>query len=182
MKEFGLEFELEPDEELVSETRKHWFFFFVELLPYAILAIIPFALPNLLRLAPPLATYADQISYTAPVARAVLGVWLLLLWTSAWSRFTRYYLNLWVLTNERIVDVKQRGYFNREVSSLSLTHIQDVTTDVTGVFSSLLNIGTINVQSAGATEKFTMHDIPNPEHMRDLILTYVPEEPKHPIV
>jgi len=39
------EFELEPGEHVVQEARKHWFIFLGELLPYAIIAVIPFALP-----------------------------------------------------------------------------------------------------------------------------------------
>ena len=171
------EFELEPDEHIVRESRKHWFLFLGELLPYAILAVIPFALPNLLTLTPASAPYAALLDYHTPLARAALGVWLLITWTLAWSAFTKYFLNAWVLTNQRIVDIKQRGYFNREVSSLFLSRVQDVTTDVTGVLSSLLGIGNINVQSAGAVDEFVMRGIPRPEQMRDIILKYVSTKP-----
>ena len=157
------EFELGPNEHVVFQIRKHWFIFFVELLPYAIIAIIPFAIPHLIVLAPPL-------------ARTMLGIWLLITWTGAWSAFTKYFLNIWILTNERIVEIKQRSYFNREVSSLLLSRVQDVTTDVIGVLSSLLDIGHINVQSAGTTEYFHMHGIHRPEQLRDLILKYTPQE------
>ncbi|HUX81117.1 MAG TPA: PH domain-containing protein [Candidatus Paceibacterota bacterium] len=167
------EFELEPGEHVVLEARKHWFLFVIELLPYAILAIIPFALPKLLILVTPLAPYAALFQYQTPIMRALLGIWLLGTWTFAWSAFTQYFLNLWVLTNQRIVDIKQRGYFNREVSSLSLSRVQDVTTDVKGVLTSLLGIGSITVQSAGAVDEFHMYGIPRPEMMRDIILKYV---------
>lgn len=171
------EFELEPGEQVVREARKHWLLFLAELLPYAILAVLPFALPKLLALAPPLARLASLLDYQAPLARAALGVWLLVMWTLGWSAFTQYFLNLWVLTNQRIVDIKQHGYFNREVSSLFLSRVQDVTTDVTGVLPSVLDIGTINVQSAGTVDEFHMQGIPRPEQMRDIILKYVSTKP-----
>ena len=170
------EFELEPGEHVVLRARKHWFLFLAELLPYAILAIIPFALPKLLAFAPPLAPYAAAFDYHTVVGRAILGVWLLVMWTSAWGAFTRYFLNAWVLTNKRIVDIKQQRYFAREVSSLFLSRVQDVTTNVTGVLSSLLGIGDIKVQSAGAEVEFIMHGIPRPEQMRDIILRYISVE------
>ncbi len=166
------EFELEPGEHVVLQTRKHWFLFLAELLPYAILAVIPLALPGLLALTTYSAPYAPLVDYRAPLLRAALGVWLLLTWTLAWSAFTRYFLNAWVLTNRRIVDIKQRGYWNREVSSILLSRVQDVTTDVAGALPSLLGIGAITVQSAGAVEKFSMRGIPRPEEMRDVILKY----------
>ena len=175
------EFELEPGEHVVKQVRKHWLLFLAELLPYAILAVIPFALPKFLVFAPPLAPYATWFDYhlsTDALTRALLGVWLLMTWTVAWGAFTRYFLNAWVLTNKRITTIKQRRFFVREVSSLLLPRIQDVTTNVTGVLSSLLGIGDIKVQSAGADVEFTMRGIPRPEQMRDIILKYVSGEPK----
>lgn len=172
------EFELEPGEHVVKEVRKHWFLFLTGLLPFAIIAVIPFALPKLLVLAPPLAPYASLFDYHAPLMRAALGVWMLISWTGAWNAFTRYFLNVWVLTNKRIVSIKQRGYFSREVSSLFLTRVQDVTTDVVGILPSLIGFGTIKVQSASEEVEFIMFGIPRPEQMRDLILRYVSLEPK----
>jgi hypothetical protein len=171
------EFELEPNEHVVMEARKHWLLFILELLPYAILIVIPFALPKLLVLAPPIASYAAYLDYHSMLGRAGLGVWLLVMWTGAWNAFTRYFLNAWVLTNQRIVDIKQNGFFSREVSSLFLSRVQDVTTNVEGVLPSLLNIGDITVQSAGAVDEFHMQGIPRPEQMRDIILRYVSTKP-----
>ncbi|MEK7515458.1 MAG: PH domain-containing protein [Patescibacteria group bacterium] len=175
------EFELEPGEHVVMETRKHWFLFLLELLPFAVIAIIPFVLPKILPLAPQLAPYAELFDYGTPIMRAVLGAWLLIAWTSAWGAFTKYFLDVWVLTTQRLVDIEQRGYFSREVSSVLLSRVQDVTTDVVGVIPSLLGFGNINVQSAGATEKFHMNGIPRPEQMRDLIVKYIPEEDAKPL-
>ncbi len=175
------EFELEPGEHVVLQARKHWFLFLGELLPFFIIAIIPFALPKILPFAPPLAQYAGLFDYSAPLARAGLGVWLLVTWTSAWGAFTRYFLNAWVLTSQRIVNIKQRRFFSREVSSLFLSRIQDVTTDVSGVISSLLGIGNIKAQTAAEDVEFVMRGIPRPEQMRDLILKYVPEEDAKPL-
>jgi Bacterial PH domain len=169
------EFELEPGEHVVLQVRKHWFLFILELLPYAIMAIVPFVLPKLLALSPQMVKYVIYFEYSTQLSRAALGVWLLVVWTSAWGAFTRYFLNLWVLTNARIVNIKQRRFFSREVSSLFLSRIQDVTTNVSGLLPSLLGIGNIKAQTAAEDVEFVMNGIPNPEHMRDLILKYVPE-------
>ncbi len=171
------EFELEPDEHVVLQARKHWLLFVSELLPYAILAVLPFAIPHIIALASPLAPYAPTIEHHSILGRSILGVYLLIIWTGAWNAFTRYFLNAWVLTNQRIVNIKQRGYFSREVSSLLLPRVQDVTTDVIGVLSSFFSIGDIKVQTAGEDIEFVMHGIPRPEQMRDLILKYVSLKP-----
>jgi len=176
------EFELEPGESVLREARKHWLLFAMELLPYAIIAIIPLVLPRLLLLAPPLAPYAGAIDYREPLARAALGVWWLATWTAAWGAYTRYYLNVWVVTNKRIVAVTQHGYFDRQVSSVLLNRVQDVTTAVAGVLPSLLHIGNISVQSAGAVDEFHMNGIGEPESMRDLILAEVGADSKNPVI
>lgn len=170
------EFDLEPGEHVVRESRKHWFLFVLELLPYVVLLVIPYALPKVFTLNPAFAPYTFLLDVQNPIVRAVLGVYLLLVWTGAWNAFTRYFLNLWVLTNERIVDIKQRGYFRREVSSLLIERVQDVTTDVNGVLPSLLGFGNIKVQTAGEDVEFVMRGIPRPEQMRDLVLKYVSHE------
>ena len=172
------EFELEPGEVILLEARKHWFIFTLELLPYAVLAVLPLALPTFLGLAPPLAPYASLIDYREPVMRAVYGIWLLVTWTGAWGTLTRYYLNVWIITNTRIVEITQHHYFDREVSSVLLNRVQDVTTEVAGVLPSLLHIGNISVQSAGAEDVFHMRGIGNPEVMRDLILKEAGESSK----
>ena len=171
------EFELDPGEHVVKETRKHWFFFFIGLLPYAILIVIPFAIPKILIIAPTTAPYATYFDYHTILGRIALGIWLLIVWTSAWGVFTRYFLNAWVLTSQRIVNIKQRRFFSREVSSLFLSRIQDVTTDVSGILPSLLGIGNIKAQTAAEDVEFVMHGIPRPEQMRDIILKYVSTKP-----
>lgn len=172
------EFDLEPGEHVVLQFRKHWFLFVLEVLPYAILAAIPFALPKLLLLSPNMAPYAPYLDYNGELMRVALGIWLLATWTAAWGAFTRYFLNAWVLTNQRIVEIQQKRWFSHKVSSILLPRVQDVTTDVEGVLPSLLGIGTIQVESAGADVEFVMHGIPQPEEMRNVILKYVSTKPQ----
>jgi hypothetical protein len=177
------EFELEPGEEVLVEARKHWLLFTLELLPFAVLAILPVVLPTLLgpliALAPPLAPYADMIRVGSSAGRIIYGVWLLSVWTAAWGFYTRYYLNVWVLTNTRIVEITQRRFFDRQVSSTLLNRVQDVTTEVSGVLFSLLHIGNIHVQSAGTVDEFHMEGVANPERLRDIILARVAPGPSH---
>jgi hypothetical protein len=181
-REFLKEFELEDGELVVRETRRHWLLFVVELLPYASFAILPLAIPKLFFLLAPATTFTAAVDFSTALMRAAYGIWLLVVWTAAWGAFTRYYLNAWVLTNLRIVTIKQQGYFSREVSSVLLNRVQDVTTEVHGVLASFLDIGNINVQSAGALNEFHMQGIPYPGHMRDLILKHVPDSAEQKVV
>jgi membrane protein YdbS with pleckstrin-like domain len=175
------EFELEPGEMVLVEARKHWFVFTIELLPFAALAILPFAISPMIERVPQLAPYASFASMSEGASRAALAIWLLAVWTASWGFFTRYYLHVWVLTNLRVVEVTQHGFFSREVSSMLLARVQDVTTEVSGVLFSLLGIGNIHVQSAGAVDEFHMNGVGEPEKLRDLILSHTSRHtPDHP--
>jgi hypothetical protein len=167
----GREFTLEPGERVVKEVRMHWFFFLARLLPFLLLALAPFLLPPAIKAAgPALGALSHFGGWSAPAARAALGVWWLFLWSAAFNLYTRYFLNAWIITSERIVEIEQKGFFNREVSSLLLNRIEDVTIDTRGFMHSLLDIGNINVQTAGAVDRFAMRNVPRPARLRDAIL------------
>ena len=167
--------QLEPGESITRSVRKHWFVIVMELVPFALLAwlptlVIPFihfivsTMPNAGSVAP------LDLAAASGIARLVYGLWLLMLWSAAFNTLTRYYLNQWVITNTRIIEIHQYGYFSREVSSLLLVKVQDVNSDIEGLFGTLLGYGQLEVQSAGTEEHFIMDDIADPQGLRDLIM------------
>jgi uncharacterized membrane protein YdbT with pleckstrin-like domain len=87
-----------------------------------------------------------------------------------YTYFVNYYLDILVITNDRLLHIEQEGVFSRNISEVDLYKIQDVTSTVNGFFPSLLNYGSLLIQTAGAVEKFQIDDIPNPEDLRQQIL------------
>jgi hypothetical protein len=171
------ELELEPGEEVIRAVRKHWFVLGLTLLPLLLLAWVPTLI------LPALALVSNQVPGVAqlpiaslansPYVRLVYGLYLLMLWSAAFNTITRYYLNEWIITTKRIVEIHQFGFFSREVSDLFLTKIQDVDVNIDGIFGTLLSYGQLEVQSAGSTEHFIMDDIPYPNQLRDDIMDAV---------
>ena len=169
------EFELEPGERVTLSVRKHWIVFALELIPYAILAVVPLCIPTVIDFITQLqpagaAALSHTASFDSPWAHFALGLWWFFLWIGAFNVFTRYFLDVWVITSERIVDIHQFGFFRRQVSSFLLAHIQDVTTSVNGVLPTLFGFGTIHVETAGHEELFLMRGIRDPQGLRDLIM------------
>lgn len=80
-----------------------------------------------------------------------------------------YYLDIWIITSQRVVNVEQKGLFSRDVSELNLEKIQDITTEVQGVIPTFLNYGDVYIQTAGEKERFVFADIPNPYAIKDII-------------
>lgn len=166
------EFLLESGEHVITEVRKHWLVVLFELLPYAVLAAAPLIMPKLLSYFPgiPDALMAFITDRESAGAHLVLGMWWLLLWIGAFKEFTNYYLDAWFITNRRVVNIQQKGFFYREVSSVFLNRVQDATTEIDGLFHTLLDFGDIQIQSAGANNHFVITGVPNPRALRDRIL------------
>ncbi len=101
------------------------------------------------------------------------SLWFLLLWQIVFYSLTMYTLDVWILTNRRIIDSTQQGFFRRTISELQLTRVQDITTSVKGVIPTLLHFGDLRVQTAATTEKFLFRQIPNPDKVKDEIMKAV---------
>lgn len=89
-----------------------------------------------------------------------------------------------VITNKHIVDVDQLGLFNRKVATLTLQRIQDVSADVKGPLQTMLQYGTVIVQTAGERENFSFDYIKSPYEVEQYILDihqkYSHENPEPP--
>lgn len=80
-----------------------------------------------------------------------------------------WYYNSFVITNKRIIDIDQRGLFERIVSEAPYEKIQDVSYRLKGIFQTLLRYGNIHIQTAGATAVIEIRNIKNPEKIQELI-------------
>ncbi|MBA3789309.1 PH domain-containing protein [Patescibacteria group bacterium] len=172
------EFELEPGEQITRSVRRHWIVLVGTLVPYLVFAILPLFIPVAIVFIgsanPSIGqALAANLSQAGPWLVMLLAFWWLFLWISVFSIFTRYFLTVWVITTTRIVDIHQYGFFSRQVSSFLLNRVQDVTTNVEGLFPTIFGFGTLNVETAGRDEKFTMTGIENPTELRDLIMREV---------
>lgn len=171
------EFEPEPGEQIIASVRKHPLIAVGNLLPFAILAYLPTLLPELAALidtANPALPFADFLTAENPWTRFVIGMYWLFAWMGAFAAFTDYYLDHWTITNHRIMSVDQQGFFDRKVSSLHLNRIQDVMTEIEGLFGELFGYGTLSVETAGDDRtRFRMTGVANATHVRDLIMREV---------
>ena len=75
--------------------------------------------------------------------------------------------------------MEQVGVFARRTSEVDLYKIQDITSEVKGVFASLFDYGDLLVQTAGAVERFMVTGIPHPDKLRQEILDLASEDRKY---
>lgn len=84
------------------------------------------------------------------------------------------YLDMWIITTERVIDIEQSGLFSREISEIPIKHVQDVTIEVHGLIETFLKFGTIRIQTAGERE-FRINFVPKLYEAKDTILKYAQE-------
>ena len=151
---------LESDENLIRIVRKHWF--------------VLFKYPLFNQILP-----AEIFSGYTGVLWFFYLAWLLLIWTHFTNHITDYYLDLWVITDRRIVAIDQRGFFRRHLSSFRLERLQDMNIEVKGIIPTLLNYGTIEAQTAGGSnEEFKTANMPDPRGLKALIIKQADERQK----
>lgn len=117
-----------------------------------------------------------------PVFRVIIilgtSIYLLSIWLFLFSAFLDYYLDLWIVTNDRIMNIEQHGLFGRTVSELNLTKIQDVTSEIKGIIPTLFNYGDVHIQTAAEEKRFVFEQVPNPHEVRKGILELIDEDRK----
>ena len=136
---------LEPDEHIVHEIRRHMFVFYNRIFVIFILFIAPIFVSRVV------VSYLNELTGRGlSIFVFFYLVWFLVLWLFFFFRWTDYYLDVWVLTNKRIFDVEQKGFFSRSMSVFRLERIEDITINVDGLLATFLKYGDIHIHTAGA--------------------------------
>lgn len=155
----------EATEEILYIIRRHWFtyaiFWFVALMmtiPVILTVIYYF---NHLG---ELSNNGDNLIIIGTSIYTLFGLGLMI------YGFIDFYLDVYIVTDRRIVDIKQNGLFKRAISELNFRQIQDVNAKVNGVFPTLLHYGDVYIQTAGELANFNFQSIPHPYEMSKIII------------
>lgn len=162
--------ELEQDERVVCTVRKHWFVIFSELIGSFIMVLVPLFAIIALAFTPDLPAVAAILTGHRAIAAYILSLWILFSLLTGFMIWTHYYLDLWLVTDRRIIVIDQVRFFNRKVSSFRLERLQDVKATVSGIIPTFLNYGTLHAHTAGNTEEnFTSTGMPDPRGLQAII-------------
>ena len=90
-------------------------------------------------------------------------------------RFHNHFLSMYIITTHRAVDIDQMGLFVREVNSLSMDNIENVSYKKTTVWENLFDFGSVIIETAGSdkglatTNGFVFEHVSNPSSVSMLI-------------
>lgn len=132
--DFQPEFEGQrEDEQLIFVFRKH----IIAMRKGFYLLFIPFALSAI----PPLIWQSTMELFLLPIAGLLIG---LLLFS---YHFIMWYFTVYIVTDQRLRQVTQHGFFGKDVVELRLSKIQNISYNIPGFSGEMLGFGTIVIQT-----------------------------------
>jgi small-conductance mechanosensitive channel len=112
-------------------------------------------------------TSSDSIS---PALSAIMVGTAILLVLLLFTATYVYRQSRLLITDRSLVQVMQKTLFNRKVSRLSMSNVEDVNEEQRGIVSSIFNYGTLTIQTAGTEDNFVFSLCPNPTRLADRII------------
>lgn len=165
----------QQNEKICLVTRQHWVVLAGRLLVWGLFLAFYFLLDSFVLPAFPEAASAPY----EQIISAFKSIYFLTLITSLLPIITIYYLNVQVITNERVVDMDQKGLLYHRVSELNLRTMEDVSAEINGFFGNVFNYGTVFVRTAAEKTDVDLDNIPNPQIVAKLILDLFEQLPEH---
>lgn len=156
---------LDLDEKITLLIRKHFLPFIFEVLFLVVLIVFPPVLFFSGR-------FIDSLSFLSDYSVLFIfgySIIILFVWISFFIAWTNYYLDVLVVTNKRVIDIEQKRFFHRDIATLSLDKIEDIKVEIKGFLATLLNYGSLNLQTAAESREFVIHNIPQPIKAKDQI-------------
>jgi hypothetical protein len=113
--------------------------------------LIPFALSSI----PPLVWQDNLMLFLLPIGGLLLGLLIF------GYHFVLWYYTVYIVTNERIRQVTQNGFFGTDVVELRLSKIQNISYNVPGFSGEVFGYGTIVIQTF--VGDMVIHKVEHPE-------------------
>jgi membrane protein YdbS with pleckstrin-like domain len=163
-------------EKIVYVLRRHWITFIPIVLFFLFLLLIPVIIYYFLNIAV-MAWQENEIIY--PLLVLFGGIYYLVTLAFFSFRFVEFYLDVGIVTNDRVLDVEQLGLFSRSISELDLFRIQDVSTEVHGVLATIFQFGDVVIKTASSNAHIIFRNVSNPNEIRENLIRLSHEDRKY---
>lgn len=158
-----LPFPLQPGEHILGMYRRHWMYLWPRTALWIGFAIVPVVVLYWLLFS---VFDADSIQSWFWI---IAGVWLLFWTVRIFLNWYQYDNDIWVVTNQRIVDALKPTPIGLKVSTADLVNIQDMTVERRGIFQTALNYGSIHCETAADNKDFVITGVSQPQEVQSLI-------------
>lgn len=149
----------ESGEEVILFLRQHP----IVIVPWLAMSLFALTIPSVFILFPPFAAVPGTYQFIITV------MWYLFVFGYALARFMGWFFNIYILTDERIVDIDFVNILYRKVSTAKIDDIQDVNVVASGAFQTFFNYGNISIQTAAEVPEFEFINIPKPDKVGTIL-------------
>ena len=89
--------------------------------------------------------------------------WYMFVMGFALAKFMGWFFNIYIVTDERIVDVDFLNIFFRRISTAKIEEIQDVSVTSSGAMETFFGYGNVFIQTAAEVSQFEFLAVPRPD-------------------
>ena len=165
-------FETQDDEEaVILFLRQHP----IVTIPWIVLTIFLLTLPSVFSFFPPFASLPAMYQFVMTLA------WYLFVFGYGLAKFMGWFFNIYIVTDERIVDVDFINIFFRKISTAKIDEIQDVNIQSSGALETFFGYGSLFIQTASAVPEFEFLSIPAPDRAGKILTQLIDHEEQEKI-
>lgn len=146
---------LEQGETLLATARKHWITYVSLVISHALTFLIIAAV-----------LFFVQTKVSVLIVASLLWITS----TSFVWFFITQYLDIWYITDKRIIAINQIELFSRTEAIILMSKVQDTQFKKLGVVEELLGYGSLIVQSAGIDQEFVIESVSDVENLAQIII------------
>ncbi len=147
------------EEEVLLLLRRH----LVTNVPWVIVAMVVSLVPLFAQVVPGLELLPVRFQLVGAAA------WYLLVLGYVLQNFLDWYFNVFIVTDERVIDVDFYSLIYKRVSAAKILDLEDVTFSQVGTLRAFLDYGSVFMQTAGAKREFEFEEVPHPRKVAAFI-------------
>jgi len=161
---------LESQEKIYFTVRPYWLAFVPRALIVLFLLLLPVIVGIVLNVFPSPGVPSgfgtpEQTGVTPAILPYLIvgaGIWYLLVLAFFHYTWIDFYMDMAIITDDRLIDISQHGIFHRAIAEVSLLRVQDVNASTKGIFQTIFNFGRVDVETAGDIPNFVLDNRPKP--------------------
>ncbi len=161
----GVRFETqEAAEDVILFLRQH----IIVNVPWIVVTLILASAPTIIF---PLLFQLVHLPFAIPAGYLIVGAlfWYLATFGYALANFIAWFFNIYIVTNERVVDIDFIYLLYKQFSEAELMKTQDISYATGGMIAMIFGYGNVTIETAGETPNLTFKKIPYPERVVETI-------------
>ncbi len=149
----------EMKEQIVLLLRKHW----VTNTPWIVLIFALALVPMFSRINVLFSFLPARFQFIVVVIWYMIGVAIFL------ENFLSWYFNVYLITDERIIDIDFYSLIYKHISEAKIDRIQDISYSQGGIVQAMFNYGTVRIQTAGEVPEIAFESVPQPARIAKIL-------------